>query len=82
MTLRHFEEEITVKKVRYSVEEASQRLPDMSGEAILSRLKLVGELNELCRFLGSTELSSVARSHVAASQLPDRDQPSLIAEKQ
>lgn len=41
-------------------------LPDMSGEAVLSRLRLVGELNELCRFLGSSELASHAKQDVAA----------------
>ena len=33
---------------------------DMSGEAVLRRLKMVGELNELCWFLGSSELAKKA----------------------
>lgn len=30
---------------------------DMSGEAVLRRLQMVGELNELCWFLGSSDLA-------------------------
>lgn len=34
---------------------------DMSGEAVLGRLRLVGQLNELCHFLGNSDLASKAR---------------------
>ena len=34
--------------------------PDMSPEAIMQRLRLVGELNELCWFLGESELARKA----------------------
>ena len=37
------------------------QLPDMSGEAILHRLRMVGKLNDLCRFLGNSDLASKAR---------------------
>jgi len=57
-------------------------LPDMSGEAVLSRLRLVGELNELCRFLGSSELASRAKQHVAEPGLSDADKSWMAAEKQ
>lgn len=33
---------------------------DMSGEAVLRRLQMVGELNELCWFLGSSDLAKKA----------------------
>ena len=33
---------------------------DMSGKAVLQRLMMVGELNELCWFLGSSDLSKKA----------------------
>ncbi len=33
---------------------------DMSGEAVLQRLMMVGELNELCWFLGSSDLAKKA----------------------
>lgn len=33
---------------------------DMSPEAIMQRLRLVGELNELCWFLGQSELARKA----------------------
>jgi len=35
---------------------------DMSGEAVLQRLMMVGELNELCWFLGSSDLAKKAAS--------------------
>ncbi len=34
--------------------------PDMSPEAIMQRLRLVGELNELCWFLGESDLARQA----------------------
>lgn len=34
--------------------------PDMSPEAIMQRLRLVGELNELCWFLGESNLARKA----------------------
>lgn len=33
---------------------------DMSGEAVLRRLQMVGELNELCWFLGNSDLAKKA----------------------
>jgi hypothetical protein len=33
---------------------------DMSGEAVLRRLQMVGELNELCWFLGCSDLAKKA----------------------
>ena len=33
---------------------------DMSGDAVLKRLMMVGELNELCWFLGSSDLAKKA----------------------
>ena len=33
---------------------------DMSGEAVLRRLHMVGELNDLCWFLGSSDLAKKA----------------------
>lgn len=36
---------------------------DMSGEAVLRRLQMVGELNELCWFLGSSDLAKKAAAH-------------------
>lgn len=36
------------------------RQVDMSGEAVLRRLQMVGELNELCWFLGSSDLAKKA----------------------
>ena len=33
---------------------------DMSGDAVLKRLMMVGELNELCWFLGSSHLAKKA----------------------
>ena len=33
---------------------------DMSGKAVLQRLMMVGELNELCWFLGSSDLAKKA----------------------
>jgi hypothetical protein len=57
-----------------------ERQPDMSGEAVLSRLRLVGELNELCRFPGSSELASLAKQPVVEPRLPDADQSWMVPE--
>jgi hypothetical protein len=47
------------------IESAPNRQPlppplDMSPEAIMQRLRMVGELNELCWFLGESELARKA----------------------
>ena len=60
-----------------SAAEKQPVLPDMSGEAILNRLEMVGALNDLCRFLGNSELSSTARGQTAARKLPEA---SVVAE--
>ena len=51
--------------------------PDMSGEAVLRRLLMVGELNELCWFLGESDLAHKA---AAEAGVPWRSPRLLVPE--
>lgn len=40
---------------------------DMSGEAVMQRLLMVGELNELCWFLGESDLAKKAAAQAGVA---------------